>query len=74
MRRTRELPITPITQLVDDHHIADRFGISRDTLQSARVGRGELADLPWYKIGRACRYDPIEVMAWLAAHRIGKVV
>jgi len=56
--------------LLDEIETAAVIKCRPESLANARsTGRGELASLPFLKIGRLIRYDPEDVRAWLAKRR-----
>ena len=54
-----ELPV----ELLGGKQVAKMLGVSRKFIESHR----SLGDGPkWYKIGGCCKYDPRDVLEWLA--------
>ena len=64
----------PASRLLNEFEVADRLGVSVDTLRAARGGRGELARLPYVKLpGRLIRYEEEDVEAIIeAGHTSGR--
>ena len=66
-----ELTINVDTRLLRDHEVAQILGVSIESLQSGRVGRGELVSLPWFRVGKSVRYSIDDVKGWLLTRRMG---
>ena len=47
--------------LLTQQQVAELLNLPATSLQVARVGRGELAGLPYIKLGSRVRYDPDDV-------------
>lgn len=56
----------PFVDLIDEHELSRRTGISASTLRTYRC-RG--TSPPFLKVGKHVRYDWADVCAWLAAKR-----
>jgi excisionase family DNA binding protein len=61
-------PVADHPHVYTDSELAPLLGVKRTTLQQWRC-RGE--GPPFYRVGRAIRYRPAEVQAWLDARRGG---
>jgi excisionase family DNA binding protein len=57
----------PTTTLLTTQEVADRTGLSRETLAQWRSQR---RGIPYLKMGRAVRYDPADVQAYLEGCRV----
>lgn len=56
-----------MSDLLDTEGVARATGLAINTLEKYRVtGEGP----PFLKLGRAVRYDPNDLKAWLAARRV----
>ena len=55
------------TQFLDTVGVADRLGVTPQTLRRKRLtGDGP----PYYKVGRSVRYSLTDLETWLSARRI----
>jgi hypothetical protein len=61
--------------LIDEREAARRLGVSVAFLRADRcrghVG-GRTPGPAWYQIGRAVRYDPADIDAWLTTRRVDR--
>ena len=64
-----------MSTLIDEREAARRLGVSVAFLRADRC-RGQVGGRtpgpPWYQIGRAVRYDPADLDAWLATRRVDR--
>ncbi len=63
--------MTTNLQLNTPEQESKRIGIPARTMSKARSTGSP--DIPYIKIGRTVRYDPVAVDAWLAKHTFNKV-
>ena len=61
------MPIATLTELLTPEEVAEITGLSLDTLAQWRSRK---RGIPYLKIGRAVRYDPAEVRAYLERCRV----
>jgi excisionase family DNA binding protein len=61
------MPVGVLPDLLTPEEVAAKTGLSRETLAQWRSQR---RGLPYLKIGRAVRYDPAEVQAYLEGCRV----
>lgn len=60
-------------KLLTEKEAAGMLGLSPGTLKVARsTARGEVATLPFVKLGRAVRYEQDAVISWAEARRVGQ--
>ena len=57
-------------QIFNTRQGAAYVGSSESSLKKGRLGKGEFAGLPFYKVGRAVRYRQSDLDAFLAARRV----
>ena len=64
-----------MSTLIDEREAARRLGVSVAFLRADRC-RGQIGGRtpgpPWYQIGRAVRYDPADLDAWLTTRRVDR--
>ena len=64
-RRSQEL-----RPLLKEGEVAELLNTTCQALRNARCTRlGDFGQLPFFKLGRAVRYDPRDVERWLAERR-----
>lgn len=61
--------VTTITKLLTPREVADLLGVSVATLELWRCTRRY--SLPWVKVGRCVRYEPVDVRAFLDSRTHG---
>jgi excisionase family DNA binding protein len=61
------MPIGVLPDLLTPEEVAEITGLSRETLAQ---WRSQKRGIPYLKIGRAVRYDSIEVQAYLEGCRV----
>lgn len=61
------MSVAALTELLTPEEVAEITGLSLDTLAQWRSRK---RGLPYLKIGRAVRYDPAEVRAYLERCRV----
>ena len=59
-----------LERLLNRHELEDALGLARGTMTTG-TSKGRYADLPFIRVGRAIRYRPSDVRAWLAKHTHG---
>jgi excisionase family DNA binding protein len=55
--------------LLTEQQVAERLNIPVQSLRNSRIGRGELASLPFYKVGRNVRYSEHDLDKFLERGR-----
>jgi hypothetical protein len=64
------MPSTSLEPLLTEEHVAEVLNVEPNSLKNARcTGRGDLATLPWIKVGKWVRYRPRDLEKWLAARQ-----
>jgi excisionase family DNA binding protein len=61
------MPVATLTELLTPEEVSELTGLALDTLAQWRSQKREI---PYLKIGRAVRYDPAEVEAYLERCRV----
>ncbi len=61
------MPVATLTELLTAEQVAELTSLSLDTLAQ---WRSQKRGIPYLKIGRAVRYDPAEVQAYLERCRV----
>jgi excisionase family DNA binding protein len=61
------MPVATLTELLTAEQVAELTSLSLDTLAQ---WRSQKRGIPYLKIGRAVRYDPAEVRAYLERCRV----
>jgi excisionase family DNA binding protein len=61
------MPVATLTELLTSEQVAELTSLSLNTLAQ---WRSQKRGIPYLKIGRAVRYDPAEVQAYLERCRV----
>ncbi len=61
------MPVATLTELLTPEEVSELTGLALDTLAQ---WRSQKRGIPYLKIGRAVRYDPVEVQAYLERCRV----
>jgi excisionase family DNA binding protein len=61
------MTVATLTELLTPEEVSELTGLALDTLAQ---WRSQKRGIPYLKIGRAVRYDPVEVQAYLERCRV----